>query len=768
MKNYFVLTLLLYFSGCVLFFNGFLPKSNHQFEKINSKSNDFSKSSNDFHKIDRVVLVLIDALREDFVFNKLKNMPKRMPFLQTMVEQNKTFSYISIASLPTVTMPRIKAIVSGSIPSFYEIIENSISNEYSQDSIIKQLKSRKIPMVFYGDNTWLKLFPNMFLRSEGTNSFYVNDFHEVDNNITRHLDSELQSPYDWNILILHYLGLDHIGHAQGPYSTPVAPKLKEMDSIIMKIYNKLKVNNDKSIIIVTGDHGMSNAGSHGGSSKEETNTPLIFIPTFTGGVPFNEHVVRQTDMSITLSFLLGTDIPSNSIGKPIQLINQLYNTDEMSAIKRKLSCHFNAMIPSGIRFKETLEDYCKGLHNDEKVIDQASDYLVQNSAKYNENLMILGIFLLLFTVSIAIIYHPYYSKEEIKGAFSSIIKIFANIWLVIFQISQLSSSFIEEEHYLYYYALPSFIVLVAFTSQKTLVNKSTLTLLALLRISKEWNRTGVKWLILEDIENVLSRNQFSLVSSVIAGFILVLWIKRKQFKDLFAIICLTLVCIYKLCGCSDNVPVLVCNQKSQINIAKLIYMLLLVKIIFQRLKREAIKIAFLILTLLLLRPTNYFWFCLLIVSEDILTKVVVPHVIDKGARQQIFFIYLTVSRFFHFSQGNSNSFATVDIAAGMIGFAEYHEILSVLISFVATYASLIYWTIGFFICVSKIEPESAKFTGLNLLMYQLIETVLYTIVVFLMRYHLFIWSVFAPKYFFMLAQCCLNLLFIVPIFLFAN
>lgn len=40
---------------------------------------------------------------------------------------------------------------------------------------------------------------------------------EVDNNVTRHLSSELEKD-DWSVLILHYLGLDHIGHLEGPYS----------------------------------------------------------------------------------------------------------------------------------------------------------------------------------------------------------------------------------------------------------------------------------------------------------------------------------------------------------------------------------------------------------------------------------------------------------------------------------------------------------------------------------------------------------------------
>lgn len=41
-------------------------------------------------------------------------------------------------------------------------------------------------------------------------------------------------------MILHYLGLDHIGHLEGPYSPLVAPKLLEMDSVIQRIYTALE------------------------------------------------------------------------------------------------------------------------------------------------------------------------------------------------------------------------------------------------------------------------------------------------------------------------------------------------------------------------------------------------------------------------------------------------------------------------------------------------------------------------------------------------
>lgn len=34
---------------------------------------------------------------------------------------------------------------------------------------------------------------------------------------------------------------------------------------------------DRTLVVVCGDHGMSDQGSHGGSSHYETSTPLILL-----------------------------------------------------------------------------------------------------------------------------------------------------------------------------------------------------------------------------------------------------------------------------------------------------------------------------------------------------------------------------------------------------------------------------------------------------------------------------------------------------------
>lgn len=82
------------------------------------------------------------------------------------------------ASSPTVTMPRLKAMTTGSVPSFLDVILNIAESDTSstlayQDTWLAQLKTKGDKLVMYGDDTWLKLFPGMFDRADGTTSFFV-------------------------------------------------------------------------------------------------------------------------------------------------------------------------------------------------------------------------------------------------------------------------------------------------------------------------------------------------------------------------------------------------------------------------------------------------------------------------------------------------------------------------------------------------------------------------------------------------------------------
>ena len=67
------------------------------------------------------------------------------------------------------------------MPGFIDVILNFDSKQYAEDTIIHQMKSAGHSIVFYGDDTWMQLFPDHFVRSDGTTSFFVTDYTEVRN-----------------------------------------------------------------------------------------------------------------------------------------------------------------------------------------------------------------------------------------------------------------------------------------------------------------------------------------------------------------------------------------------------------------------------------------------------------------------------------------------------------------------------------------------------------------------------------------------------------
>lgn len=99
--------------------------------------------------------------------------------IKSLIRSGAALPFTAHATSPTITMPRVKAITTGSIPSFLDVILNFAESDTSstlatQDTWLAQLKAKEDgKLVMYGDDTWLKLFPDFFARADGTSSFFV-------------------------------------------------------------------------------------------------------------------------------------------------------------------------------------------------------------------------------------------------------------------------------------------------------------------------------------------------------------------------------------------------------------------------------------------------------------------------------------------------------------------------------------------------------------------------------------------------------------------
>lgn len=86
--------------GLASFFHGFLPLKAH----IEGHAAHLSSTSESAF-VSKVVLVVVDALRADFILGYSEI---NWPYLSRLVESGHTVGYSAMAHPPTVTLPRIK------------------------------------------------------------------------------------------------------------------------------------------------------------------------------------------------------------------------------------------------------------------------------------------------------------------------------------------------------------------------------------------------------------------------------------------------------------------------------------------------------------------------------------------------------------------------------------------------------------------------------------------------------------------------------------
>jgi len=130
-------------------------------------------------------------------------------------------------------------------------------------------------------------------------------------------------------------------------------KLDEADAIVEHVFNSM--SND-TLLVIFGDHGMTSTGDHGGDSKDETESAVIFLskqlkrskqisPPFQCSKQLS---ISQIDLVPTLAPLLGIPIPYSNIGQiiPEFLVNKIYSDAVAANVAQvhKYMQHFSIML----------------------------------------------------------------------------------------------------------------------------------------------------------------------------------------------------------------------------------------------------------------------------------------------------------------------------------------------------------------------------------------------------------------------------------------
>lgn len=699
-----------------LFLSGFLQIRSGSIPRPSDKR---PSSASSLHgKFDRLAFVLIDALRADFVYDDKSPMVftkrYRKLFHCSLIHERKcTVPLIAKARPPTVTLPRLKALTAGTQPVFLDLMSNlsegtvavdsgAVSEGFSKSNWVETAHRSGLKLVFYGDNTWIRLFGKRpFLRHTGIQTFFVYDTTTTDLVISDRAAFEL-GQNDWDIMILHYAGVDHIGHIQGAYGPLMEPKLAEMDGAIKEITEALAAKdaaeNRSSLLVVLGDHGMTDGGNHGGATPDEVNTAaLLIFPSLSGRFSSSIEAVEQVDIATTIPLLLGLPIPSESTGVIIRRVFEDIGCSE-DEVAAYLASNFEQLynLAASLVGGQFAKLFSQGFSNAKdnsgrfSALHAASAKVSGLFGSYNMHRIAAGLFLLLLSLPV---YGCIYSAKS-------------DFLTVLYAVTQFASSFVEEEHLFWFFACQLFLLVDALRLPTL---KALLSMLAV-RIIHTWNSNGDHWRNLPDMKTWLGRHPAIddlLLGLALSYFCLTSLRRRFDFKRGVPFsAAAALIFLYK---CS------VLDAFHTVATARACYLLIAAGFVLCRDSRFSVSA----LLILLAKRHN----TILFVALDL---VVSPPLSDLFA--------IAVMQFSYFALGSSHLISSVDVSNSFTGLSTFNPVFVALLTFLVTWSGPIF-------CSFLLPEHSHAASPFSRLVVQVVVMLSATI----QRYHLFIWTVYSPR-----------------------
>ena len=83
---------------------------------------------------------------------------------------------------------------------------------------------------------------------------------------------ELENGSDFDFMLIHMIGVDCAGHTFGSKHPEIERKLRENEARIKKV---IEMMDEKTTLMVFGDHGLTTNGDHGVNSLQEMRTAMF-------------------------------------------------------------------------------------------------------------------------------------------------------------------------------------------------------------------------------------------------------------------------------------------------------------------------------------------------------------------------------------------------------------------------------------------------------------------------------------------------------------
>ncbi|MBM7647480.1 putative AlkP superfamily pyrophosphatase or phosphodiesterase [Bacillus ectoiniformans] len=252
-------------------------------------------------------MIVVDALRFDTACT-------HMGFMQHLVEQKAAARYEVKSEVPSLSRPLYETILTGTPPLVHGIVGNSVVRLSTQESVF-HLARRSGKTTAAAAYYWVSELYNHAPFRHGMDRIQLDKEAPIENGVfyfeDHYPDSHLFAEAEWlvtekqpDFLYIHPMNVDDDGHKFTADSVSYRNRVLKTDGLLaLSLPKWIEKGYD---IIVTGDHGMTSDGNHGGNTREDRHVPLFVISNKVQPM-IHDQFVSQLQMAPLACHLLGVE-----------------------------------------------------------------------------------------------------------------------------------------------------------------------------------------------------------------------------------------------------------------------------------------------------------------------------------------------------------------------------------------------------------------------------------------------------------------------------
>ena len=281
--------------------------------------------------VDRVVLVIVDGLREDA--------SRTMSSLESL--RGYGADLVLTMPQPSLSYPNWTTILSGAEHDVHGVVTNWHEGSAPVETLLDTAEGAGIPFVVVGPSDIATLYP-VAIKADG--SFFLEWDEEY---LSGRYVSEtlaLVEAHEPRLVLLHLPDIDEAGHGFGGASPEYATAVARVDADMRRLVEGLQ--DTRTAFVVLADHGHLDTGGHGGWESVVTRVPAVFSGA---GVRAGTGVHRLSDVAPTVAVLAGIPVPRHATGEPLESVLS-------SAAPSALSAAYDQRLAATVAFARVLRE----------------------------------------------------------------------------------------------------------------------------------------------------------------------------------------------------------------------------------------------------------------------------------------------------------------------------------------------------------------------------------------------------------------------------